>query len=539
MHVRGRLLLRVGLLLGVAAIVLAGRGPAVVAQQVRDGANQVPRDGQLVPGAPALQVVSNLRLDPTRARALLQAAQQGLDYVPGEALVRFKPGKTPAHRLSSLRTLESRTSARLVRWSGEVALVRDATMSDGRRLAATLSARDEVDYAEPNYLVRLPPPGGGLSVPMSVGRTPNAIPDDPDFDLQWNFSSIGIPEAWDINPGGRSDLVVAVVDSGVTTVDDFLVAPLWTGSAIEEFDLPVAISPQFSAARFVRGRDLVFLGDDDPVIDMLGHGTHVASTIAQATNDGLALAGIAYNVQIMPVKVCLGYWEVQILQSAFGDPGFAPIDSGFCPTDAIIAGILYAADMGARVINISLGGPGQSQAERQAVEYAVSRGAFIAMSMGNKFEAGNPVEYPAGYAPSIQGAMSVTAFGRSRTHAFYSNSGSHAEIAGPGGSSRDGASGSGLVYQTTLNDADVSPFLIVPRFDRYANEGMQGTSMATPHVSGMAALIMSQVPGISPAMVERILIAAAEDLGPPGRDDEFGYGAIRARLSLFGFGIRR
>lgn len=526
-------------IVAAAALAVSGRDPAVVAQQVRDGAAQTPRDGQLAVGQAARRVASTAGVDSVRVRALLQAAREGLDYVPGEALVRFRAGKTATHNVASMRALEARTSARLVRWSGDMAVVRDPAISDGRRLAAALSAEAGVAYAEPNYLVRLPARGAVASVPMSVGRTLNAVPDDPDFGLQWNFSSIGMPEAWDINPGGRSDLIVAVVDSGVNNVDEVFLAPLWTGSAFEEFELPVGISPQFSSARLVHGRDFALpLLDDATVIDTLGHGTHVASTIAQATNDGVALAGIAYNVQIMPVKVCFGYWEVQILSAVFGDPGFAPVDTGLCPTDAIIDGLLYAADMGAQVINLSLGGPGQSLAERDAVQYAVNRGAFVAMSMGNLFEIGNPVEYPAGFAPDIAGAMSVAAFGRSRNHAFYSNAGPHAEIAAPGGDTRD-AGASGLVYQTTLRDADISPFLLVPRFDRYANEGMQGTSMATPHVAGMAALLMSQVPGLSPAMVERVLIAAAEDLGPPGRDDEFGYGALRARLSLFGFGIRR
>jgi len=169
----------------------------------------------------------------------------------------------------------------------------------------------------------------------------------------------------------------------------------------------------------------------------------------------------------------------------------------------------------------------------------VQKGAFIAVSGGNAKEDGNQLEYPAGYAPNIDGVMSVAATGRSRTRAYYSTTGSQIEIAAPGGSSRDGGS-SGVIWQETLNQNDLSPFLVAPRFDRYAEAGFSGTSMASPHVAALAALIMSQMgSAATPAIVEQVIRSTALDLGAPGRDDEFGYGLIQPRTALFGRGIRK
>ena len=160
-----------------------------------------------------------------------------------------------------------------------------------------------MEWAQPNYL-----------------RSLHAAPNDPSYSRQWNLDLINMPRAWDINPGGTSDVIIAILDTGVTTVSTTLPMPLWTGTAIETVGVPVAIDPDIAASRILPGRDFVFWSG--PVIDMVGHGTHLAGTALQETNNGFGLAGMAYRARLMPLKVCYGYWEIQFAQSAAGIPGF-------------------------------------------------------------------------------------------------------------------------------------------------------------------------------------------------------------------------
>ena len=171
--------------------------------------------------------------------------------------------------------------------------------------------------------------------------------------------------------------------------------------------------------------------------------------------------------------------------------------------------------------------------------YAVQKGAFVAAAMGNDGDGGS-IEYPAGYS-SIQGLMAVGAVGKSKARAYYSSTGGHLEVVAPGGSDQDGATAddAGVVWQVTLRRGDQDPFVSPrPRFDRYVEAGYMGTSMATPHVVALGALLMSQ--GVTdPRAVEAIIKATALDLGPVGRDAQYGYGLIQARAALFGLGIAR
>jgi serine protease len=403
-----------------------------------------------------------------------------------------------------------------------------------------------VEYAHPNYIRTTGPvaqalassleggtPGSG-SVPAVSGQP--FTPNDPDFSLlQWNFPLVGIPGAWGINQGGSSSITVAVIDTGVTSAPLTLTTPLWNGSAFVSTAIPFAGSPDLSASRIVNPHDFVFNTTTNVVLDMDGHATHVSSTIGEDTNNLLALAGIAFNVQIMPIKVCSGYWESMIQRGIAGTPGFTNIKTAGCPDSAIIAGIELAAQSGVKVINLSLGGSQPEPGLQTAIQDAVNAGAFVAISMGNAFATGNPIEYPAFYAASIDGAMSVAAVTSTMTHASYSSSGSYCEIAAPGGDGPSSALTS-FVWQGTLNFNDQSQLLVAPRFDRYAEVGYEGTSMAAPHVAGLAALIMSQYPGIKPAQVEALIKRTAMDLGDKTL---FGSGLIQARAALFGFGIAK
>jgi subtilisin family serine protease len=527
---------RVPALLATVALALVAL-PDSRATVAADGQRQV---GQVGPRGVAVprdqRPPSPMRRDSARVQAMIEARQQHLDYVPGEVIVKFRDGMSPIAQQRALSTLASKPNVSALEWHGRAALLHDSTQRDARVLAQQLSAQPEVEYAEPNYILRLSP--REEPVPFDAGELhPAAAPNDPGYASQWNFSSLDMAGAWDINPGGSADIVVAVVDTGVTVVNQSFAFPIWNGSLnqIQTVNIPFTISPGMSPARLRSARDFAFW--NNAVFDTDGHGTHVASTIAETTNDNAGAAGIAYNVVIMPVKVCTGYWDEQILRSQAGISGRASEDDPGCFISDIADGIEYAANQGAKVINLSLGGPNQSNRLRDALTFAVQRGAFIAIAMGNNFTDGNETNYPAKYAETIQGAMSVAAVGRQLgTRAPYSATGSYCEIAAPGGDRTPGPD-NGVIFQTTVDEP--SHTSNSPRFDQFDVFGITGTSMATPHVSGLAALIMSQQRGITPAQVESIIRDSAHDIGRPGKDDEFGYGLIQPRTALFGKGIRK
>lgn len=475
-----------------------------------------------------------------RLDAFEQAIAQRVDHVPGEVLVKFKPGTTPARQIRALGALRSRPLPNELTWTGGVGRFRDPAGTDPAVMAAQLAAQPEVDFAQPNYIRKLPRRVDQSPRPLRVSASPSGVPNDPDYGpLQWNFSLINAPGAWTINPGGSSSVIVAVLDTGLTTAPTTVTRPLWTGQRFDLATLRFERTPDLSASRMVLPRDFAF-EPGGPVLDFDGHGTHVASTIAEDANNQLSVAGLAYNVRIMPVKVCVGFWELMLQRAAFGIAGYLPTSAGGC-TDADIAdGIRYAVDNGAKVINLSLGGAGISPVQRDAIVYAVGRGAFVAAAVGNGYEDGNEVEYPAAYAPGIDGVMSVGAVGKSRTRAYYSSTGNHLEVVAPGGSNRDtdGGADRGFVWQVTLYPPDSDPLQSpVPRFDRYVEVGYLGTSMATPHVSALAALLVSQ--GVtSPKAIEAAIEGFALDIGPAGKDDQYGHGLIQPRASLFGLGLR-
>jgi serine protease len=357
-----------------------------------------------------------------------------------------------------------------------------------------------------------------------------------------------MPRAWDINAGATSDTIVALIDTGVTTQNRTMTFPLWTGSSIQNVNLIVGVNPELTASRFVAAKNFVPLAGApaDAMFDMDGHGTHVASTINENTNNNFRLAGIAYNARLMPIKVCLSFWELMIIRAQGGGTGYIDADAGTCPDDAIIQGIRYAADNHANVLNISLGGDEISPATLDALKYAISKGTFISMSMGNGFDDGNPTNYPAFYAPQLNGGISVAAVGTTLTRAYYSGTGSYCEIAAPGGDDEVGGGGEaeGYIYQETLYPPFYDPFLarfiVIPRFDGYAEVGYEGTSMAAAHVSGIAALVSSQTKGKgTPAAIEEQLIRSAKDLGTKGKDNEYGYGLVQPRLAVLGSAIKK
>jgi type VII secretion-associated serine protease mycosin len=225
-----------------------------------------------------------------------------------------------------------------------------------------------------------------------------------------------------------------------------------------------------------------------------GHGTHVSGIIAaQGINN---VRGVAPGCRIMPVKV-LG-------ADGMGD------------TANIVTGILWAVDHGAQVINMSLGGTGGSQALREAVEYAINKNVVVVAAMGN--DGANTEDYPAGYP----GVIAVGATDNTDTVADYSNYGSWESVVAPG-SDILSTLPTYPVYETTHDD-----------FKQQGYDTMDGTSMATPMVSGLAALILSHYPGMPASQVKSRIENAATDLGDPGFDNHYGHGLVNAYQAVFG-----
>ncbi len=412
-----------------------------------------------------------------RSASVRPAAPDAPRVVPGQVIVQFRTGtdlRDVARAVRDAGGARVRTGV----FGGRYLVSLDAGFTIPEALRR-LRSDPVVEYAEPNGVVR------------ALLR-----PNDTRFDLQWNFQMLNVERMWDIQTGDAS-VAVAVIDTGV---------------AYEDFG-PYRKAPDWGDTVFLPGFDFVN-GDDHPNDDNF-HGTHVASTIAEATNNGLDAAGLAFRCAIMPVKVLDHEGS-----GAFFD---------------VAEGIDFAArDSRVKVINLSLGGEGPDRAVQDAVDRAVGRGITVVAAAGNDGQLG--VLFPA----SLPNVIAVGAVDGRKIRASYSNFGPEISVVAPGGDldrddtgpnlSPDGRP-DGILQQTF--DPDSAERGIYDDFDLFF---VSGTSQATPHVAALAALLYRQ--GItSPAAIRAAIESTASDLGPTGRDDEYGHGLIQPVAALKGLGL--
>jgi serine protease len=352
----------------------------------------------------------------------------------------------------------------------------------------SLRSREDVVLAEPNDI-----------------RTAMAAPNDTYYGLQWHYPLINLPEAWDITTGS-SDTAVAVIDTGVI-LDHPDLAPNISGEGYDFISDP---------ARAL-DNDGIDSNPADPGDDSIGggtfHGTHVAGTIAAVTENATGVAGVCWSSRILPVRV-LGKnssgTSYDILQGVRYAAGLAN-DSGETPAQP------------ADIINLSFGGSSFSQAEQRVYTEARNAGSILVAAAGNAGE--NAPTYPAAY----EGVVSVSAVDINANLAPYSNFGETIDVAAPGGDSSRDLNADGHADGVLSAGGDDSSGSIDPVY-----QFAQGTSMAAPHVAGVLALMKSLRPGMGPDDFDAWLREGviARDLGPEGRDDDYGYGLIDAEKAV-------
>lgn len=418
-------------------------------------------------------------------------------YVPTEIIVRFKPD-VRGEAIAEINQKHGTSVISTSRFAGfkRLRIPPEKTVAE---MVEAYRQDSNVEYAEPNYI-----------------RHALMVPNDTYYRYQWHFDDdhtnnpggatqnpyggangggIRMEPAWDTDTapplyGGDPGIIVAVVDTGV---------------AYEDYGTKYKKAPDLANTNFVAGYD--FVNNDTHPNDDNSHGTHVSGTVAQSTNNNLGVAGIAFNTSIMPVKV---------------------LDKNGNGTDADVAdGIYFATNNGAKLINLSLGGSSSSTTLENAVAYAYNSGVTVLAAAGNKYQEGNPPSYPAAYNAYV---IAVGATRYDEIRAYYSNTGSYVDIAAPGGDvnvdqNQDGY-GDGVLQQTfnptSKNAKDFAYYFF------------QGTSMATPHVVGVAALLLAQNPTWTPDQVRNRLQSTAEDKGTAGWDPEYGWGLLDAYTALTG-----
>lgn len=399
----------------------------------------LPEDGLggVAPAEPFADPLLGPALDPFAPLASKEEPAQPTSL--GLAIVGFLPGALPAAAPGAW--LEGFQVEKAVP-SGDFLVVRAEDVGDVREAFSDVPG---VRYVEDD-------------LPLST----RVVPNDPRFSSQYGPNQMRVPDAWGLSPGyGSSSVKVAVLDTGLLR-------------SHEDFT---------PASRFLPGYNYVN-GNGNPNDDC-GHGTHVIGTVAATTNNGKGVAGMS-QATILPLRVL----------SAVG--GLLAVECTGS-TSTVAQAIRDAADQGADVISMSIGG-GASATLESAVDHAWAQGAILVAAAGNDGSS-NSIDYPAAYA----NVVAVGATNSAKARASFSDMGPQLDVMAPGDA----------VWSTTYSSTT-----------SYGT--MSGTSMATPHVAGVLALALSCAPSTTNSAAVAALKSTAEDLGAAGFDSTFGHGLVRA-----------
>ncbi len=318
---------------------------------------------------------------------------------------------------------------------------------------------------------------GVVSVEPNRQRQFHAVPNDPGYVDQWSHQITQIERAWD-ETTGNADVLVAVADSGIVASHP---------------DLAGVVTEQVDA-----GTGQIMQGATDNDICRVGHGTWVAGVLAGVGDNATGIAGVN--------------WDLSILDINTADPSLGcsgPSDVG------TIAAIDYATRQGADVVNLSLGGPETEcpRALQQAITSAIEQGTIVVASSGNGGPSG-----AANTPGSCNGVISVGSVTPTSSISGFSTTNPYVDLVGPGGTGGQPSSAADVLTTSFYaNGAQTGEYVAVA-----------GTSFSAPYVSGVAALIRAVNPALTPTQVESLLESTATDLGPTGRDDQYGWGLVNA-----------
>ncbi len=480
--------------------------------QGRTEALTVDADGDYLVVVQASRGASNYVL--TLGQSLTEAGGDRLRlrdaFAPGEAVVKFRENpvgslgaRAQALRLTAQSQGETLERNRLLKLDDRRRLEADATCALPAALPDSMATVNEDTQARLDTLCMVK----SLSQDADVeSASPNYrrqalfVPNDPFYTTQWHYPQINLPQAWDLTSG--ADTIVAVIDTGVV-----LSHPDLQGQLVAGYDFISNIANALDGDGI--DPDPNDVGDrSNPDGSSSFHGTHVAGTVAAATNNALGVAGVAFGAKVMPLRAIGRFGgDLYDIEQAVRYAAGLPNDSGTVPPRR------------ADVINLSLGSTGSSASEQAVYEQARAAGVVVIAAAGNS-RSSAPF-YPAAYS----GVLAVSAATMDKTLAPYSNFGSWIDIAAPGGNTATDLNGDGKpdgILSTVASDADstlVYDYVI-----------WQGTSMAAPHMAGVAALMKALAPNLTPQDVDNLLISGAltEDLGTPGWDSQFGYGQVNA-----------